>query len=175
MICKVFQGPLTAGIFLLVCCSCGLRAKAPRPTLRPERQRVPHSRSCDCRDPPRQATASPRLANVAAALGAGSCAGSFSPGAHRRAVRLARRIFDFHVSSREEQTLCGGDAERPQPAVWPAEILACRASKNLGRVGASATLSTDAGASVACTCHYCIMLEVASHGSAFGARLFLAC
>ena len=93
----------------------------------------------------------------------------------RRVVRMARSMYDFHVSSGQKQTSGSGDAEQAESAVRLAEVLACRAlgtHQDLGRLGAGSTPSSNAGSNTACTGGYSTRLEVASHGSDAGARLF---
>ena len=94
---------------------------------------------------------------------------------HRRSVRMARRIYDFHVFSEQKPTGGCRDSECSGSKVWLAEILACRAlerDSNMGRFGAGSAPPSNFCSDTACTCRYCAAVEMAAAGGSAGVGLF---
>ena len=99
-------------------------------------------------------------------------AGSFS---HRCFIGMVRGIYDFHVLGRAESQSSGRDPQCNRTALWLGSVLSCRALEShshLGHLRASATPSSNASTSTACSCGYCLGLAVASFGGDYGVGLF---
>ena len=129
----------------------------------------------DHREDSHPCEAHPRLGGLAAASGPRVHRGDVGEELHRRSVRVARRIYDFHVSSKQQSTSSCGGSECSGSKVWLAEILACRALErdpNLGRLGAGPASSSDFCSNTACSCRYCAAVEMAATSGSVGVGLF---
>ena len=101
--------------------------------------------------------------------------GEFGPEAHRRFVRLFRRLYGAYVRHPSVQAGSSRNAQHGGATVWVAQILACRALEHhssLGRPGTTYSPSTAAFANSSCSCGLCTGLAMAQAGGPPGPWVF---